>query len=51
MKRISKRPRCPKARAIEIAANHNRVPREVAARYTDSELKEVLKQLNIAAGF
>jgi len=32
-----------KARAIEIAMNHNCVSREIAERYTDSELKEVLK--------
>jgi hypothetical protein len=51
MKRISKNPKRQKARAIEIAASHNRVPLEVAARYTNSELKEVLKQLSIAAGF
>lgn len=29
-------------RAIEIASNHNCVPREIAERYTDSELREVL---------
>lgn len=29
-------------RAIQIAMNHNCVPREIAERYTDSELKEVL---------
>jgi len=30
--------------AIEIAMNHNCVSREIAERYTDSELKEVLRQ-------
>jgi hypothetical protein len=40
-----------KKRAIEIAANHNCVSREVAERYTDSELKEVLRQLNLKAKF
>ena len=29
-------------RAIEITMNHNCVSREIAERYTDSELKEVL---------
>ena len=32
-----------KSRAIEIAMNHNGVSREIAERYTNSELKEVLK--------
>jgi hypothetical protein len=40
-----------KKRAIEIAANHNCVSREVAEHYTDSELKEILKQLNLKANF
>lgn len=31
-------------RAVVIAANHNCVPIEVAKKYTDSELKEVLRQ-------
>lgn len=51
MKTIHKQPRVPRTRAIEIAANHNRVPREVAERYTDSELREVLKQLKLKANF
>lgn len=38
-------------RAISIAANHNCVPREVAEQYTDSELKEVLRQLMLKASF
>lgn len=29
-------------RAIEISMNHNCVSREIAERYTDSELREVL---------
>lgn len=29
-------------RAIEITMNHNCVSREIAERYTDSELREVL---------
>lgn len=34
-------------RAIEIAMNHNIVSREIAERYTDSELKEVFKAIKI----
>lgn len=33
-------------RAIQIAANHNCVSREIAKNYTDSELKEVLRHLS-----
>ncbi len=40
-----------KERAIEIAMNHNCVSREIAERYTNSELKEVLKQLRLSANF
>lgn len=40
-----------KERAIEIAMNHNCVTREIAERYTDSELKEVLKQLKLKSNF
>lgn len=40
-----------KQRAIEIAMNHNCVTRDVAERYTDSELKEVLKQLKLKGDF
>ena len=40
-----------KERAIQIAMNHNCVSREVAERYTDSELKEVVKQLKLKANF
>lgn len=38
-------------KAIQIAMNHNCVSMETAERYTDSELKEVLKQLKIQANF
>ena len=38
-------------RAIEIAMNHNCVSRQVAENYTNSELKEVLKQLKLSANF
>lgn len=51
MKPIRKAPAVSRKRAIEIASNHNCVPLEVAQRYTDTELKEVLKQLKIKANF
>ncbi len=40
-----------KSRAIQIAMNHNCVSKEVAENYTDSELREVLKQLKLKANF
>lgn len=38
-------------RAIEIAADHNCISKEIAARYTDSELREVLHHLNLKPNF
>lgn len=38
--------RISRERAIEIAMNHNSVSREIAEKYTDNELKEVLRVLN-----
>ena len=38
-------------KAICIAMNHNIISREIAEKYTDSELKEVLRQLNLKANF
>ena len=38
-------------KAVQIAMNHNCVSRETAENYTDSELKEVLSQLNLKANF
>ena len=40
-----------KERAITIAMDHNCVSREIAQRYTDSELREVLRHLKLSAGF
>lgn len=40
-----------KERAIEIAMNHNCVSREIAEKYTNSELKEVLRVLKLKADF
>lgn len=44
-------PKVSKERAIEIAMNHNIVSREIAERYTDSELREVLRHLKLKAAF
>jgi hypothetical protein len=44
-------PKVSRERAIQIAMNHNCVPRGIAERYTDSELKEVLRQLKLKADF
>ena len=38
-------------KAVTIAMNHNCVTREIAEKYTDSELKEVLRQLKLKADF
>lgn len=51
MRSIHQTPKVSKQRAIEIAMNHNCVRREVAESYSDSELKEVLKQLKLKANF
>lgn len=40
-----------KERAIQIAANHNCVALAVAQKYTDSELREVLRHLKLKANF
>lgn len=40
-----------KEKAIKIASNHNCVAYSVAEKYTDCELKEVLKQLHLQANF
>lgn len=40
-----------KDRAIQLAMNTNGVSREIAERYTDSELKEVLRLLKLKANF
>ena len=34
-------------RAIQIAMNHNGISRGMAERYTDSELREVLRHLRL----
>lgn len=49
--RIKKVIKVSKARAIEIAMNHNCVSRDIAENYTNSELKEILKVLKLKADF
>jgi len=44
-------PKVSREHAITIAMNHNCVSREIAENYTDSELKEVLRALNLKASF
>lgn len=43
--------RYQKAKAIIIASNHNNIPIQKAKAYTDSELREVLRHLNLKPGF
>lgn len=38
-------------RAIQLAMNTNGISREMAEKYTDSELKEVLRLLKLKANF
>lgn len=40
-----------KARAIELTMNLNGISREIAEKYTDSELREVLRLLKLKANF
>jgi len=40
-----------KEAAIRIAMNHNCVSREIAEKYTDSELREVLAHMKLKAAF
>ena len=44
-------PRVSRERAIQIAATHNCVSKEIAMKYTDSELKEVLRHLKLKSNF
>ena len=44
-------PAVPRCRAIEIAMHHNAVTREIAEKYTDSELKEILRVLKLKPKF
>lgn len=51
MKRKPKEYKVSRERAIEIAMNLNCIPRELAERYTDSELKECLRLLKMKGNF
>lgn len=44
-------PKVSKTRAIELAMNLNGVSREIAEKYTDSELREILRLLKLKANF
>lgn len=44
-------PKVSRERAIEIAMNTNGITREMVEKYTDSELKEVLRLLKLKPGF
>lgn len=46
-----KQPLISKQRAIELAINTNGVAREMAERYTDSELREVVRLLKLKPNF
>lgn len=43
--------RVSKERAIQLAMNTNGISLEIAEKYTDSELKEVLRLLKLKANF
>jgi hypothetical protein len=51
MRTLHRTPKVSRERAIQIAANHNCVSKEIASTYTDSELREVLRQLKLKANF
>lgn len=44
-------PKVSKEAAIKIAMNTNGVSREIAEKYTDSELREVLRLLKLNPNF
>lgn len=44
-------PQISRERAIQLAINTNGISREMAEKYTDSELKEVLRLLKLKANF
>ena len=51
MRTLHRTPKVSRERAIQIAANYNCVSKEIASTYTDSELREVLRQLKLKANF
>ena len=44
-------PKVSKEAAIKLAMNTNGISRDIAERYTDSELREVVKLLKLKPGF
>lgn len=44
-------PKISKTRAIELTMNLNGVSRDIAEKYTNSELREVLRLLKLKANF
>lgn len=44
-------PKVSRERAIQLAMNTNGISREMAEKYTDRELKEVLRLLKLKANF
>lgn len=51
MRTIKTTPKVSRERAIQLTMNTNGVSREIAEKYTDSELKEVLRLLKLKANF
>ena len=51
MKAFRKQFKVSRERAVVIAANHNCVDIETAKKYTDGELKEILRSLKLQANF
>lgn len=51
MKMRKKTIKVSRERAIELAANLNCISKEMASKYTDSELKECLRRLKLKADF
>lgn len=49
--RTRNNPKVSRERAIQLAMNTNGISREMAEKYTDSELKEVLRLLKLKANF
>lgn len=51
MKTRKSTPKVNREAAIKITMNTNGVSREIAEKYTDSELREVLRLLKLKANF
>lgn len=51
MRKIKNTPKVSKEAAIKLAMNTNGISRDIAERYTDSELREVVRLLKLKPGF